>query len=103
MKVYARCYSSYGENETDSSTYFQICVHVRTGESQTNALPEDVIGCVQRKGLMDNRTMNTWYESMFKSYIHNCIVRFGSLLDDLKCHRSSDLHIKMMKMMLIVL
>ena len=67
----------------------------RVEKQLTAELPEGVVGCVQRKGWMDNRTMNIWYESVFKPYVSGCTERSGLLLDDFKCHRSAELQTKM--------
>ena len=67
----------------------------RIEKSLTSELPEGLVGCVQRKGWMDNRTIDLWYERVFKPYVSGCTERSGLLLDDFKCHRNSELVTKM--------
>ncbi len=56
--------------------------------SLPSILPDGVIGCVQAKAWMDNRTMNIWYNTIIKLYIAGYSGCSGLLLDDFKCHYS---------------
>ncbi len=56
--------------------------------SLPSILPDGVIGCVQAKAWMDNRTMKIWYKNTIKPYIAGYSGCSGLLLDDFKCHYS---------------
>ena len=55
--------------------------------SLPSILSDGVIGFVQAKAWMDNRTMNIWYNTVIKPYIAGYSGCSGLLLDDLKCHQ----------------
>ena len=63
----------------------------RVEKSLPETIPEGVIGCVQRKAWMDNRTMCIWQDYVYKPYVTGTNGRSGLLLDDFKCHRSPEL------------
>ena len=48
-----------------------------------------MIGSAQKKGWMDNNTMEIWYNKVYRPYIANCEKESGLLLDDYKVHKNS--------------
>ena len=54
-------------------------------------IPDSIIGCIQRKGWMDCRTMAIWYDNVYKPYIDGHDGHSELTLDDFKCQRSSEL------------
>ena len=58
-------------------------------------LPTGVVGCVQAKAWMDDRTMEIWYNKIYKPYIAGYTGNSGLLLDDFICHKSDTLKHKM--------
>ena len=54
-------------------------------------IPDGIIGCIQRKGWMDCRTMAIWYDNVYKPYIAGHDGHSGFIDDDFKCQRSSEL------------
>ena len=60
-------------------------------KSLPSILPDGVIGCVQKKGWMDNRTMAIWYSNVYKPHIADCTGQSALLLDDFVCHKSADI------------
>ena len=56
--------------------------------SLNSTLPDGIIGCVQPKAGMDNKTMTIWYNSVVKPYIAGYNGTTGLLLDDFNCHHS---------------
>ncbi len=58
-------------------------------------LPDIIVGCVQAKGRMDDRTKFVWYERVYKPYISSCQRESGLLLDDFVCHKSQELKDKL--------
>ncbi len=63
----------------------------RIEDSLPDILPDGVIGCVQKKAWMDNRTMHLWYERVYEPYIFTHDGYSGLLLDDFNCHGHSKL------------
>ena len=51
-------------------------------KSLDEILPDGIVGCVQRKGWMDNVTMNIWYNTVYRPYIAGFDGESGLLLDD---------------------
>ena len=47
-----------------------------------NILPNRIIGCVQAKRQMDDRTMGPLYECVHKPYISSCERESGFLYED---------------------
>ncbi len=45
-------------------------------------IPQDIIGGLQAKGWMDDRTMSIWYERVNKPYISTCNGESELILDD---------------------
>lgn len=51
-----------------------------------NILPENVFGCCQSKGWMDERSMKIWTDLVWKPYVAD-YERSVLLLDDFSCHK----------------
>ena len=51
-------------------------------------IPAGILGCVQKKGWMDNRTMRIWNEQAYRPYIASNSNKLGLLLDDFVCQKS---------------
>ena len=58
-------------------------------------LPGGIIGCVQSKAWMDDRTMAIWYNKVYKPYIAGYTGNSGLILDDFICHKSDNMKQKM--------
>ena len=58
-------------------------------------IPAGIVGCVQAKGWMDDRTMSIWNERVYKPHISTCNGDSGLLLDDFICHKSQVLKNKL--------
>ena len=54
-------------------------------------LPDGIVGCVQRKGWMENVTMDIWYNKVYRPYIAGFDGESGLLLDDFKVHKNSEI------------
>ena len=63
----------------------------RVEKSLQEIVPDGIVGCVQRKGWMDNTTMNIWYNKVYRPYIFDCTGESGLLLDDFKVHKNPDI------------
>ena len=62
----------------------------KVDQSLESILPTGVLGCVQPKAWMDNRTMEIWYTNVFRPFIAGYQGNTGLLLDDFKCHKSNN-------------
>ena len=58
-------------------------------------LPFGIIGCEQKKGWMDNRTMRIWFEKIFKPHVETAPGETGILLNDFICHKSAEIKNKL--------
>ena len=60
-------------------------------KSLDEILPDGIVGYVQRKGWMDNVTMNVWYNKVHRPYAAGFDGESGKLLDDFKVHKNSEI------------
>ena len=63
-----------------SIIYFQKFAGGNLKKLRTDVLTDGVIGCLQRKEWMGFRTMNFWYECVFKAYVSGYMERSGLLM-----------------------
>ena len=57
-------------------------------------LSAGVVVCVRAKAWMDDRTMEIWYNEMYKPYIAGYTGNSGLMLHDFICHKSDTLKLK---------
>ena len=61
-------------------------------DKQLTALfPVRILGCAQKKGWVDNRTMRIWKDSVYGPYIASNSNNSGLLLDDFVNQKSQEL------------
>ena len=54
-------------------------------------LSRGIVGCVQRKAWIDERSMNIWYSKIYRLHIGDGSSESGILIDNFVCHKSDTL------------